>query len=55
MDSLSFYSELLSLFMSLIVAGTGLKLALQKPNHQTYQFGDKEISKQKYTSLLFKT
>lgn len=25
----------------------GLKLALQKQNNHTYQFGDKEISKQK--------
>jgi hypothetical protein len=29
------------------VAGTGLKLALQQPNHQTYQFGEKDYSKQK--------
>lgn len=47
MDALSYYSEYLSLFMSLIVAGTALKLALQTPNNQTYQIGDKEISKQK--------
>ena len=33
--------------MSLIVAGTGLKLAMQQTNHKTYQLGDKEISKQK--------
>jgi len=32
--------------MSLIVAGMALKLALQKPNNQTYQIGDKEVSKQ---------
>ena len=47
MDALSYYSEYLSLFMSLVVAGTGLKLALQQPNEQTYQIGDKVISKQK--------
>ncbi len=47
MDSLSLYSDLLGLFMALIVAGMGLKLALQKPNNQTYQIGDKQISKQK--------
>ena len=33
--------------MSLIVAGIALNLALKKPNNQTYQFGDKAISKQK--------
>ncbi|VAW44812.1 hypothetical protein MNBD_GAMMA02-1805 [hydrothermal vent metagenome] len=47
MDSLSFYSDFLGLFMALIVAGMGLKLALQKQNNQTYKIGDKEISKQK--------
>ena len=46
MESLAFYSDYLSLFMSLIVAGMALKLALQKPNNQTYQIGDKNISKQ---------
>ncbi len=47
MDTVPFYSEYLSLFMSLIVAGTGLKLALQEQNNETYQLGDKQISKQK--------
>ena len=47
MTTLSFYSEYLSLFMSLIVAGTALKLALQESDNQTYQMGDKNISKQK--------
>ncbi|GEM_PF-2134704 len=47
MDVFSFNSEFLSLFMSLIVAGTGLKLALQEPRHETYQWGDKTFNKQK--------
>ncbi len=47
MDVLNLYSEYLSLFMSLIVAGFGLKLALQQPNGQTYQIGDNNYAKQK--------
>ncbi len=47
MDTVNLYSEYLSLFLSLIIAGTGLKLALQKPNNKTYQLGDKDVSKQK--------
>jgi len=47
MDVISFHSEFLSLFISLIVAGTGLKLAFQKQDNNTYSVGDKEISKQK--------
>ncbi len=47
MDLIHHYSEFLGLFMALIVAGTGLKFALQQNNHQTYQIGDKSISKQK--------
>ncbi|MCX7554913.1 hypothetical protein OS175_13620 [Marinicella sp. S1101] len=47
MDALPFYSEYLSLFMSLIVAGTGLKLALQQQSNKTYRIGEKEINRQK--------
>lgn len=56
MDSLNFYSEYLSLFLSLIIAGMGLKLAIQKPDHKTYQMGDKTYSRQKVhttATLLF--
>ncbi len=47
MDTVNLYSEYLSLFMSLIIAGTGLKLALQKPNHKTYQISGQFIPRQK--------
>lgn len=47
MGVLSFHSEFLSLFMSLIVAGTALKLALQEKSNKTYRLGDKEINRQK--------
>ena len=53
MDVLNHYSDLLTLFLSLVVAGTAVRLALQEPNHKTYQWGDKEISKQKvHTGVL---
>ena len=47
MDVFSFNSEFLSLFISLIVAGTGLKLALQEAKPESYQWGDKHFNKQK--------
>lgn len=47
MEVASFHSEFLSLFMSLIVAGTALKLAIQERSNKTYRIGDKEINKQK--------
>ncbi len=50
MDTVNLYSEYLSLFLALIIAGTGLKLALQKPNNKTYRVGDKDISRQKVHS-----
>ena len=47
MDVLSFHSDFLSVFMALIIVGTAIKLALQEPNGQNYQIGDKTFSKQK--------
>ncbi len=47
MDTLSFHSEYLSLFISLIIAGTGLNLALQEHSNKTYRIGNKEINQQK--------
>ena len=47
MDVASHYSEYLSLFIALIVAGMGLKLAFKQSNIQTYRIGDKDYSKQK--------
>jgi len=51
MDTLHLYSNLLSIFMSLIIAGTGLKLAMTQNNHKTYQFGEKEFSQQKVHTI----
>lgn len=47
MDTVNLYSEYLSLFLSLIIAGTGLNLAFQKQNNKTYRLGDKDVSRQK--------
>ncbi|WP_223789045.1 hypothetical protein [Marinicella meishanensis] len=56
MEATAFYSEYLSLFLSLVIAGTGLKLAIQKHDPKTYQVGDKSFSRQKVhttATLLF--
>ncbi len=47
MDTVNLYGEFLTLFLSLIIAGTGLNLALQKPSNKTYRLGDKDVSRQK--------
>lgn len=47
MDTTTFYSDYLSIFISLIIAGIAFKLAIQEQNNKTYQIGNKEYSKQK--------
>jgi len=56
MEPVNLYSEYLSLFLSLVIAGTGLKLALQKHDPRTYHIGNHSCSRQKVhttATLLF--
>lgn len=47
MDVLNAYSSFLSTFMALIIAGTGLKLAIEDKSDKTYTIGNKEYNRQK--------
>ncbi|MGJ8664689.1 MAG: hypothetical protein ACSHWU_13620 [Marinicella sp.] len=52
METLNYYSGFLSTFMALIVAGFGLKLALEEKSNRTYQIGDKEYNRQKVHTAI---
>jgi len=47
MDVITHYTEYLSLFMALIIAGVAVKLALENKTDKTYEIAGKAYSRQK--------